>query len=46
VWTSGGISKLEVYGRLGVRQIWFFEGGELTFHALRGDPAPCARFSR
>ena len=37
VWTSGGISKLEVYRRLGVREVWFFEGGVLTFHTLRGD---------
>jgi Uma2 family endonuclease len=37
VWTSGGISKLEVYRRLGVREVWFFEDGALTFHALRGD---------
>ena len=37
VWTSGGIQKLEVYRRLGVREVWYFEKGELTFHALRGD---------
>jgi len=37
VWTSGGIQKLEVYRRLGVREVWYFEKGELTFRALRGD---------
>ena len=23
VWTSGGVSKLEAYANLGVRQVWF-----------------------
>jgi Uma2 family endonuclease len=36
VWTSGGINKLEVYRRLGVREVWFYEGGSLRFFALRG----------
>lgn len=37
VWTSGGIDKLEVYRRLGVREVWFYERGSLRFFALRGD---------
>jgi Uma2 family endonuclease len=35
VWTSGGINKLEVYRKLGVREVWFYERGELRFFALR-----------
>jgi Uma2 family endonuclease len=35
VWTSGGINKLEVYRKLGVREVWFFERGKLRFFALR-----------
>jgi Uma2 family endonuclease len=36
VWTSGGINKLEVYRKLGVREVWFYERGSLRFFALRG----------
>jgi Uma2 family endonuclease len=35
VWTSGGINKLEVYRKLGVREVWFYERGRLRFFALR-----------
>jgi Uma2 family endonuclease len=35
VWTSGGINKLEVYRKLGVREVWFYERGKLRFFALR-----------
>jgi Uma2 family endonuclease len=35
VWTSGGIDKLEVYRKLGVREVWFYERGKLRFFALR-----------
>lgn len=35
VWTSGGIDKLEVYRKLGVREVWFYERGALRFFALR-----------
>jgi Uma2 family endonuclease len=37
VWTAGGIDKLEVWRKLGAREVWIWESGELTFHALRGD---------
>jgi Uma2 family endonuclease len=37
VWTSGGLDKLEIYARLGVRAVWFWRDGRLSFHALRGD---------
>jgi len=35
VWTSGGIDKLEVYRKLGVREVWFYERGTLRFFTLR-----------
>jgi Uma2 family endonuclease len=35
VWTSGGINKLEVYRKLGVREVWFYERCTLRFFALR-----------
>jgi Uma2 family endonuclease len=37
VWTSGGINKLKVYRKLGVREVWFYERGKLRFFALRRD---------
>ena len=37
VWTSGGIDKLDVYRKLGVREVWFYERGGLRFFALRVD---------
>jgi Uma2 family endonuclease len=37
IWTSGGINKLEIYRKLGVREVWFFERGTLRFFALRTD---------
>jgi Uma2 family endonuclease len=37
IWTSGGLDKLEVYRRLGVREVWIYERGALTFFLLRGD---------
>lgn len=37
VWTSGGINKLEVYRKLGVREVWFYQRGKLQFFALQRD---------
>jgi len=37
VWTSGGINKLEIYRKLGVREVWFWRRGRLSAHVLRGD---------
>lgn len=37
VWTSGGISKLEVYRKLDVREVWIWEDERLTPYVLRGD---------
>src|SRR3954467_11431110 len=35
IWTSGGINKLEVYRKLGVREVWFYERGTLRFFTLQ-----------
>jgi Uma2 family endonuclease len=37
VWTSGGIDKLEVYRKLGVREVWRYQRGTLRFFALQGE---------
>ena len=37
VWTSGGIDKLEVWRRLGVREVWIWQDGALKFHVRDGD---------
>lgn len=34
VWTSGGLDKLEIYRRLGVREVWFWREGRLEAHGL------------
>lgn len=36
VWSSGGLNKLEIYCRLGVREVWFWRRGAITVHVLRG----------
>jgi Uma2 family endonuclease len=36
VWSRGGIDKLKVYRKLGVREVWFYERSALRFFALRG----------
>ena len=35
VWTSGGLNKLDVYRKLGVREIWYWRRGRLTPFVLR-----------
>lgn len=37
IWTAGGIDKLEVYRKLAVREVWFYERGTLRFFALRAE---------
>lgn len=36
VWTSGGIDKLDVYRKLRVREVWYWENGSIQVHVLRG----------
>ncbi|MGE0712302.1 MAG: Uma2 family endonuclease [Planctomycetota bacterium] len=35
--SSGGIDKLEIWRKLGVREVWFWQEGALSVHALRGE---------
>jgi Uma2 family endonuclease len=37
IWTAGGLDKLEVYRKLSVREVWFYERGAIRFFVLRGD---------
>lgn len=37
VWTSGRIDKLEVYRKLGVREVWYWREGKLEPFLLRGE---------
>ena len=36
-WTSGGLRKLDIYVKLGVREVWFWRKGRITVHVLSGD---------
>ncbi|MEH2383357.1 MAG: Uma2 family endonuclease [Nostoc sp.] len=35
--TSGGINKLEIYQRLRIPEVWFWEDGLLSVYCLQGD---------
>lgn len=35
VWTSGRIDKLEVYRKLGVKEVWYWRKGEIHPYVLR-----------
>jgi Uma2 family endonuclease len=45
VLTSGGIEKLPVYERLGVREVWFWEEDAFHLHALRAQGYEAIRAS-
>ena len=34
VWTSGGLDKLEIYRRLGVGEVWFWDESRISVHVL------------
>ncbi len=34
-WSTGGVDKLEIYRRLGVREVHLWERGEVSVHVLR-----------
>jgi hypothetical protein len=36
-WTSGRIDKLDIYRKLGVREIWYDRDGRITPYVLRGE---------
>jgi Uma2 family endonuclease len=35
IWTSGGLDKLEIYRKLGVREVWVWRKGHLQAYQLR-----------
>jgi len=35
IWSSGGIDKLEVYRKLGVREVWIWKSGTIDVFVLR-----------
>lgn len=37
IWTSGGLDKLDIYRKLGVREVWFWRRGRLTVHVLHDE---------
>jgi Uma2 family endonuclease len=37
VWTSGRIDKLDVYRKLGVKEVWFWRKGRIVPYRLRGE---------
>ena len=37
IWTSGRLDKLEIYRKLGVREVWIWRLGKIAVYALRGD---------
>ena len=37
IWTSGRLDKLDVYRKLGVREVWYWRKGRLQAYALRGE---------
>jgi hypothetical protein len=37
IWTSGGLNKLDVYRKLGVREVWFWKAGRLEVYVLRAE---------
>jgi Uma2 family endonuclease len=36
-WTSGGIDKLEIYSKLGVPEVWYWDAGRIEVFRLRGE---------
>ncbi len=37
IWTRGGLDRLEIYRRLGVREVWFWEEDRVAIHRLKTD---------
>lgn len=37
IWTHGGVDKLEVYRKLGVREVWVWKDAAIAVYTLRGD---------
>jgi len=45
IWTSGGLKKLEIYPRLGIKEVWFWRRGRISMHVLGADGYAEARSS-
>jgi len=45
VWSSRALNKLPIYQSLGVREVWIWQGGELTAYVLRGKGYKAAKRS-
>jgi Uma2 family endonuclease len=37
VWTWGGLDKLDIYRKLGVREVWYWEDGRIQIYLRRGE---------
>jgi len=37
IWTSGGLDKLDVYRKLGVPEVWFWDAERIGVYRLRGE---------
>jgi Uma2 family endonuclease len=37
VWTSGGLRRLDIYQKLGVREVWFWRKGLMLAYVLSGE---------
>jgi Uma2 family endonuclease len=37
IWTHGGVDKLDIYRKLGVREVWIWRSARISLHQLRGD---------
>lgn len=37
VWTAGKIRKLDIYQKLGVREVWFWRNGRMITYVLHGE---------
>lgn len=46
IWTTGGLDKLEIYRRLGVGEVWFWQDGRIHVHLLNDDRYGAADRSR
>jgi Uma2 family endonuclease len=36
IWTPGGLDKLDIYGGLGIGEVWIWRDGAIEVHLLRG----------
>lgn len=45
VWSSGGINKLEIYRKLGVKEVWIWKSGTIEVFVLRADTYETAEAS-